>query len=125
MVSNRTYNGKLINSGIMYHNLWGDVMSTTGERIAEKRQENGWSQTKLARLAKVSLNSVKDWENRVSLPAARTLIKLSELFGVSTDYLLCLDHRTTVFLDNLSFDDQIRVKAYVQMLLNLDLPSSK
>lgn len=98
---------------------------STGERIARKRQENGWSQTRLAQLVGVNVKSVKDWENSVSIPAAKTLIKLSQLFNVSTDYLLCLDQRSLISLDCLSFDDQIRVKAFVQMLLNLHLPSSQ
>lgn len=98
---------------------------STGERIARKRQENGWSQTHLAQLVGVNVKSVKDWENSVSVPAAKTLIKLSHLFGVSTDYLLGLDQRTLISLDSLDFDDQIRVKAFIQMLLNLHLPSSK
>lgn len=98
---------------------------STGERIARKRQENGWSQTRLAQLVGVNVKSVKDWENSASIPAAKTLIKLSQLFNVSTDYLLCLDQRSLISLDCLSLDDQIRVKAFVQMLLNLHLPSSQ
>lgn len=98
---------------------------STGERIARKRQENGWTQTHLAQLVGVNVKSVKDWENSVSVPAAKTLIKLSQLFGVSTDYLLGLDQRVLVSLDSLNLDDQIRVKAFIQMLLTLHLPSSK
>lgn len=96
----------------------------TGDRIARKRQENGWTQTRLAQLVGVNVKSVKDWENSVSIPAAKTLIKLSTLFGVSTDYLLGLDERNLISLDILQPDDQIRVKAFIQMLLNLHLPSS-
>lgn len=98
---------------------------STGERIARKRQENGWTQTHLAQLVGVNVKSVKDWENSVSVPAAKTLVKLSQIFGVSTDYLLGLDQRVLVSLDSLNFDDQIRVKAFIQMLLTLHLPSSK
>ena len=98
---------------------------STGERIARKRQENGWTQTHLAQLVGVNVKSVKEWENSVSVPAAKTLIKLSQLFGVSTDYLLGLDQRVLVSLDSLNLDDQIRVKAFIQMLLTLHLPSSK
>ena len=98
---------------------------STGERIARKRQENGWTQTHLAQLVGVNVKSVKDWENSVSVPAAKTLVKLSQIFGVSTDYLLGLDQRVLVSLDSLDFDDQIRVKAFIQMLLTLHLPSSK
>lgn len=96
----------------------------TGDRIARKRQENGWTQTRLAQLVGVNVKSVKDWENSVSIPAAKTLIKLSTLFGVSIDYLLGLDERNLISLDILQPDDQIRVKAFIQMLLNLHLPSS-
>ncbi|MBP3428794.1 MAG: helix-turn-helix transcriptional regulator [Clostridia bacterium] len=96
---------------------------STGERISRKRQEYGWSQTHLARLVGVNVKSVKDWEASVSLPSAKTLIALSQLFSVSTDYLLCIDHRAMISIEHLSPDDQHRVKAFIQMLMNLHLPS--
>ncbi len=92
-----------------------------GVRIATKRQENNWSQTHLAKLIGINVKSVKDWENGVSLPSAKTLIRLSEVFGVSTDYLLGINQKEIVSLENLSSADRIRVRAFIQMLLDLRL----
>lgn len=92
-----------------------------GVRIATKRQENKWSQTHLANLIGINVKSVKDWENDVSLPSAKTLIRLSEIFGVSTDYLLGINQKEIVSLEKLSSNDRIRVRAFIQMLLDLRL----
>ncbi len=96
---------------------------TTGERIAKKRRERTWTQNDLAKLMGVNIKSVKDWESDVSLPAAKTLIKLCPLLNVSADYLLCLDHRETLFIDDLSANDRIRIKAILQTLKNLHFSS--
>ena len=74
---------------------------TTGERIAQKRHEKGWTQHDLAKKLGLNSKSVKDWESSVSLPSAKTIVKLCHLLNVSSDYLLCLDSRETLYLDDL------------------------
>ena len=96
---------------------------TTGERIAKKRHEKGWTQHELAKRMGLNSKSVKDWESGVSLPSAKNIIKLCSLLNVSADYLLCLDSRETLFLDDLSTGDKIRIKAILQALKNLHIPS--
>lgn len=96
---------------------------TTGERIAKKRHEKGWTQHELAKRMGLNSKSIKDWESGVSLPSAKNIIKLCSLLNVSTDYLLCLDSRETLFLDDLSTGDKIRIKAILQALKNLHIPS--
>ena len=85
---------------------------TTGERIAQKSHEKGWTST-MTWAKKLGLNSksVKDWESGVSLPSAKTIVKLCHLLNVSSDYLLCLDSRETLYLDDLSSGDRVRIKA--------------
>ena len=58
------------------------------EKIMRLRKQKGWSQEELAVRLNVSRQSVSKWESMTSLPDLDKIIKMSELFGVSTDYLL-------------------------------------
>lgn len=59
-----------------------------GEKIMELRKKNGWSQEDLAGKLKVSRQSVSKWESAMSVPELDKVLQLSEIFEVSTDYLL-------------------------------------
>ena len=61
---------------------------TIGKKITWLRQKNGISQEELADRLEVSRQSVSKWEGAQSVPDLDKMIRLSELFGVSTDYLL-------------------------------------
>lgn len=58
------------------------------DKIIELRKKNGWSQEELAEKLGVSRQSISKWEGAQSLPDMNRIIKMSELFGVSTDILL-------------------------------------
>ncbi len=58
------------------------------EKITELRKRNGWSQEDLAEQLEVSRQSISKWESAQSTPDMNRILKLSEIFGVSTDYLL-------------------------------------
>ena len=58
------------------------------EKIIKLRKQNGWSQEELAAKLEVSRQSVSKWESAASVPELDKIIRLSEIFGVSTDYLL-------------------------------------
>ena len=58
------------------------------EKIAFLRKKNGWSQEELAEKLDISRQSVSKWELGGSIPDLDKIIKLSELFDVTTDYLL-------------------------------------
>ena len=66
-------------------------METFGERLRELRKEKGLSAKALSKLIGTSDASIIDWENNKDEIKAKNLIKLSKLFGVSTDYLLGLE----------------------------------
>ena len=59
-----------------------------GNRIAELRRQNGMSQEELVDRLGISRQSVSKWESGQSQPEIEKLLQLSELFHVSTDYLL-------------------------------------
>lgn len=58
------------------------------QKIAEQRKKNGWSQEELAEKLSVSRQSVSKWESAQSVPDLNRILKLAEIFGVTTDYLL-------------------------------------
>ena len=58
------------------------------DKITQLRKKNGWSQEELAEKLEVSRQAVSKWESAQSVPDLNRVLQLSELFGVSTDYLL-------------------------------------
>lgn len=64
------------------------IALTTGEKIIELRKRNGYSQEELAEKLDVSRQSVSKWELNASTPDLERIVQMSELFHVSTDYLL-------------------------------------
>lgn len=58
------------------------------DKIINERKKNGWSQEELADMLNVSRQSVSKWEGAQSVPDLSKILKMAELFGVSTDYLL-------------------------------------
>lgn len=59
-----------------------------GRRITEQREKRGVSQETLAETLKVSHQTVLKWESGISTPSIDNLLKLSEVLGVSLEYLL-------------------------------------
>lgn len=58
------------------------------DKLIELRKKNGWTQEELAERLDVSRQTISKWEGAQSVPDFKRMIQLSELFGVSTDYLL-------------------------------------
>ena len=59
-----------------------------GARIAALRRRAGLSQQELAQLLQCSASAVGMYEQERREPALDTLVRLAEVFSVSTDYLL-------------------------------------
>lgn len=60
----------------------------TGEKLCNLRKKEGWSQGDLADKLNISRQTVSKWELNESLPDAENIVKISNLFNVTTDYLL-------------------------------------
>lgn len=58
------------------------------DKILNQRKKLGWSQEDLAEKMNVSRQSVSKWESAISIPDLNKVLLMSEIFGVSTDYLL-------------------------------------
>ena len=69
------------------------------DKIVDLRKKSGLSQEELADKLNVSRQAISKWEGAQSVPDMGRIIQLSELFGVSTDYLL---------KDNLEKEDAVQ-----------------
>lgn len=89
-----------------------------GERIFKLRTERQWTLTYLARQVGTNVKTIKDWENNVSLPSVHNIRKLCELFSITSDYLLDMDHVPTIRLTGMSDTDVHRARAIIQILID-------
>ena len=72
------------------------------EKIVMLRKKYGWSQEELAERLDISRQSVSKWESGVSIPDLERIVSMSQLFGVTTDYLLKDEMEETEFADEMT-----------------------
>ncbi|MDD4000267.1 MAG: helix-turn-helix transcriptional regulator [Bacilli bacterium] len=111
-------------------------MESLNERIKQLRKEKGLTQTQLADLLGVTDKAVSKWEVGEANPDISLLTKLSEIFGVSIDYLLTgVSHEKEVviispkemlfktddpkYLEQISENDLNIVEMYEHKLVNV------
>ena len=61
---------------------------TFGEKLQQLRKGRGWSQERLAEEIPISRQAVSKWESGAAAPDTENVVRLSAIFGMSTDYLL-------------------------------------
>ena len=84
------------------------------EQIRELRNIRGISQIQLANKLGVTKQSVSNWENDNILPSIEMLVKIANFFEVSTDYLLGLDKKRTLDVENLT---EIQI-SHIQLIVD-------
>lgn len=92
-----------------------------GERIYNLRISNNMSQGNLADRLGVSRQTVSKWENNICMPETDKLILLSEIFQVSTDYILKGDEEqpkaSDTIIEIVPHTDERIIKKYVGIVL--------
>ena len=105
---------------------------TIGKRLRQTRKEFHKTQEDVADILEVKRQAYSAYERDRSLPDAKTLVKLADLFGTSVDYLVGrvddpVDYRaydkqesslTPSGYELLTPDNQLRVEGYIQALLD-------
>lgn len=61
---------------------------TLADKIMKLRREHDWSQEQLAEQLGISRQSVSKWESGAAVPDLERILKMSDLFHVSVDYLV-------------------------------------
>lgn len=77
-------------------------MVDLGKRLKDLRKEHGLTQQQVADRVWVSKAMISSYELSARTPSYNVLIKLSKLFGVSTDYLLGVESKHTIDVSKLS-----------------------
>ncbi len=75
------------------------------DRIKNLREQKGFTQAELARKLGITRSSVNAWEMGISAPSTQYVVELANTFGVSTDYLLCVDKTASLDISGLSEKD--------------------
>ena len=92
-----------------------------GERLAEVRKDHGDRQEDLAEKIKVSLPTVRSWEQERSTPSHEMLVAICRLYHVSSDYLLGLSDDDPAYsrrkTEPLSPEDRMLLKELQEFLL--------
>ena len=94
----------------MYTNSGSEViiMQDFAKKLKQLRKSKNYSQQVLADKLSVTKSLISSYEQDLRLPSLDMLIKLSNEFGVSTDFLLDLDRQKTINVEHLT-DEQIAI----------------
>ena len=90
-----------------------------GERIAHLRSLHKMSQKDLAEKIGVSKGTVKNWETYAAEPCASNIRSLCSIFNITSDFLLGLSDKYTLFHEDLDEMDYIMLSTVVQHTVNL------
>ena len=86
------------------------------EKNKKMRMSHNLNQVELAKKLGVSKQCISNWENDNILPSVDMLVKIADLFGVSTDYLLGRDNAVTLSIEGLSEKEIAHIRMLVQDL---------
>lgn len=73
-----------------------------GLKLKASRKDKKLTQNQVAELIGTTKSSISGYENNTSFPPIEILKKLALLYGVSCDYLLGMENRHTIILENLN-----------------------
>ena len=84
------------------------------DRVKTLREQLGITQSELARRVGLTRSSVNGWEMGLVIPSTAVIVELAKIFHVTTDYLLGLEAKKVLNLDNLSDKKISAVMAIVE-----------
>lgn len=93
-------------------------------RLKELREERGFTQSEVAKAIGGTQSNLAKWEKETVQPSAEFIIKLSNFFGVSTDYLLGRTDDLGIMVplsvpSHLSYEEQKLLEGYRKLPPNL------
>lgn len=89
-------------------------------RLASLRNEKGLTQQKLADTLGVSKSTISLYETGDTVPDAKNIVRLCDIFGVSCDYLLCQTNYRRPKEERLTVEEMGYSEKTAQALDNLD-----
>lgn len=91
-------------------------MVNFGQKLRTLRKNAGMTQTDLAKRLNVTKSVVSYYELQERIPSPDVLIQLADIFHVTADYLLDIDHKKLIDVSDLSDDDMQFVLITIETL---------
>lgn len=76
-----------------------------GNKLRTLRTQAGMSQTELAKRLNITKSVVSYYELQERTPSPDVLVQLADIFHVSTDFLLGINHKKMIDVSDLTDDD--------------------
>lgn len=102
MVGLRKKCGRQICTIAVVHRKEMHMKETFGDRIKRLREDKKFKQEQVALALRVNRKAISHYENNLREPSFEILIKMAELYRVSTDYLLGMDNTCIINASGLS-----------------------
>ena len=95
-------------------------MFMLNERIKQLRLAYKLNQVEFGRKLGVTKQCVSNWENNNIQPSVEMLMKIADLFSVTTDYLLGRDDRQYLDISGLTESETIHVQNIINDIRGVD-----
>lgn len=92
------------------------MIAKFSKRLRELRLNNKLRQDQVASLVGVNKNAISTYENDARQPSFEILVRLADLYRVSTDYLLGRTNTRSVDLSGLTEDEAAIVSELVESM---------
>jgi len=96
------------------------ILVDFGRKLKALRKQAGLTQQQLAAQLGVTKSVVSFYELQARSPSPDVLVRLAQIFHVSTDYLLGLDNRQTIDVSGLLEKDISALRCLVESLRRKD-----
>ena len=85
-------------------------------RLKQLRLEKKLTQQQAANAVGMTRSVISGYETELRLPSLDILVSLAHLYGVTTDYLLCVDNRQSIDVSRLNEDEIATVSHMIDLL---------
>ena len=89
-----------------------------GDRLRALRIAKGWTQSQLSSRLGLTKSVISAYETSLRYPSYDILIRITAIFGVSSDYLLGIEQTQTLDISGLSEENAQLVRQLVDALRN-------
>lgn len=93
-----------------------NMLASLNENIRELRIQSGLSQVELAKKLNVSKQCVSNWENDNVMPSVEMLVKIADLFKVTTDMLLGKESLEMIDASGLTSEQSAHIRQIIKDL---------
>lgn len=100
-------------------------MQTTGQKLLALRKQKGYTQDDIAEKIGVSRFTYFRYENDLRIPSSDTMKMLSEIFDVSSDYLLGLEDSQKEHDEVMALREELRRRPEMKILFSASKKATK